>query len=135
MNSSASGKSARGFTLVELMVVVAVIAVLVLIAYPNYIAHTRKARRAQARTDLMELAQMLERTFTTDRDCTTFALPASRAHSPRDGVPKYDIALAPLTRTTFTLTATPLADQRADPCGTLTLTHTGARTPAGNDCW
>jgi type IV pilus assembly protein PilE len=135
MNSAAYGKNARGFTLLELMIVVAVIAILALIAYPNYIAHTRKARRAQARTDLMELAQMLERTFTTDRDYTKFALPASHAHSPRDGAPRYDIMLAPLTRTTFTLTATPLADQRADPCGTLTLTHTGARTPAGNNCW
>lgn len=125
----------RGFTLIELMVVVAIIAILALLAYPSYVAHVRKARRAQARTDLMEVAQMLERTFTTDRDYTRFVLSGSLTHSPRDGAPKYDITLAPLTRTTFTLTASPLGDQTRDPCGVLTLTHTGKRTPVRDGCW
>lgn len=125
----------RGFTLIELMVVVAIIALLALIAYPSYNAHVRKARRAQARTDLMEIAQMLERTFTTDRDYTRFAMVEALKHSPRDGAPRYDIALAPLTRTTFTLTAAPLGDQVKDPCGVLTLTHTGKRLPVRDNCW
>lgn len=135
MNKATIRQRIRGFTLIELMVVVAIIAILALIAYPSYIAHVRKARRAQARTDLMEIAQMLERTFTTDRDYTRFALPAALSRSPRDGEVKYDIVVGALTRTNFTLTATPRGDQRKDPCGTLTLAHTGARTPAGNNCW
>ena len=135
MNKRIFFHPSRGFTLIELMVVVAVVAILSLVAYPNYNAYVRKARRAQAKADLMALAQTLERTFTTDRDYTKFALSGTLNQSPHNGTPRYDIALAPLTRTTFTLTATPRGDQRADPCGTLTLAHTGARTPAGDKCW
>lgn len=135
MNNAFSSRPHRGFTLIELMVVVAIVAILALLAYPSYIAHVRKARRAQAKTDLMEIAQMLERTFTTDRDYTRFALSAALTRSPRDGAAKYTIALGSLTRTGFTLTASPLGDQTKDPCGVLTLTHTGRRTPPGDKCW
>jgi type IV pilus assembly protein PilE len=135
MNKNTYFARARGFTLIELMVVVAVIAILALIAYPSYVAHVRKARRTQAKTDLMEIAQLLERTFTTDRDYTKFALTAALGQSPHVGERRYDIALSPLTRTTFTLTASPVGDQGKDPCGVLTLTHTGRRTPAGDKCW
>ena len=53
----------RGFTLIELMIVVAIVAILAAIAYPSYQEHVRKTRRAQAKTDMMETVQQLERRF------------------------------------------------------------------------
>ena len=61
---SASFKHAKGFTLIELMIVVAVVAILATIAMPSYQEHVRKSRRAQAKADLVELAQQLERHHT-----------------------------------------------------------------------
>ena len=57
---------ARGFTLIELMIVIAVIAVLTALAYPAYQDQVRKSRRAQAKADLVEYAQGAERYFTAN---------------------------------------------------------------------
>ena len=54
----------RGFTLIELMIVVAVIAVLAAIAYPSYQDSVRKGRRGEAKSELVTLAQARERCFT-----------------------------------------------------------------------
>ncbi|MDW7601742.1 prepilin-type N-terminal cleavage/methylation domain-containing protein, partial [Stenotrophomonas maltophilia] len=62
--SFAAGRLARGFTLIELMIVVAVVAILAAIAYPSYSEHVRKSRRAQAKADLVEYAQLAERFHT-----------------------------------------------------------------------
>lgn len=58
----------RGFTLVELMIVVAIVAILAAIAYPSYTEYVRKGRRAEARTALTELLQQQER-YLTQRNC------------------------------------------------------------------
>lgn len=59
---------ARGFTLIELMIVVAVVAILAALAYPAYTSSVLKGKRAQARTALAELMQQQER-FMTQRNC------------------------------------------------------------------
>ena len=76
----------RGFTLIELMIVVVIIAVLAMIAYPSYQEQVRKSRRNQAKADLMELTQALERKFTADRDYSTPAFTFPMTKSPRDAV-------------------------------------------------
>lgn len=128
----------RGFTLIELMIVVAVIGVLAIIAVPAYNEQVRKTRRAQARSDTMALVQALERFHTANN--TYNGYPPAAVNSPADGTAFYTITPSDLTATTYTLTATPVpgSDQANDRCGELTINHAGVKTselltPA--ECW
>lgn len=125
----------RGFTLLELMIVVAVIAILAAIAFPAYQQHVRTGRRAQAKADLMEVSQLLERQFTADRDYRLFVLNPPLDRSPRVGDTYYRLSLVAVTRTAYTLRAEPEGTQTIDACATLTVSQTGARTPATGHCW
>ncbi len=127
-------KSAAGFTLVELMIAVVIVAILTMIAYPSYLDQVRQTRRSMAQGDLMELASFMERYFTENNTYTGAALPF--AQSPKTGTSYYTLTLpgGSLTATAYVLTATPVGDQAADLCGTMTLAQTGAKTPTTN-CW
>lgn len=127
-----------GFTLIELMIVVAVVAILASIALPAYNDSIRKGRRGQAKADLVELAQTLERHYTVhgrydaDRDGTAYALPFTS--SPKTGTAFYTLAANPArTATTFTLTAVPVAGtgQASDTCGTLSINQAGTKSATG----
>lgn len=72
-----------GFTLIELMITVAVVAILAAVAVPTYQDQVRKSRRAQAKADLVEYSQMAERFHTVQNTYQGFALPSTR--SPREG--------------------------------------------------
>ena len=142
--SPAQSRFARGFTLIELMVVVAVVAILAAIAYPSYQDSVRKSRRAQAKADLVEFAQRFERHHTVNNTYATFwtaaNVPAAARVSPTTAgaVVAYDISVRDVGANTFTLVAAPRAGspQAKDTrCGTLTLTNTGAKSAAANDCW
>lgn len=129
-----------GFTLIELMIVVAVVAILAAIAYPSYVDHVRKSRRAQAKADLVELAQLAERHHTVSNSYAGFALPFER--SPRESAQTaawYEVALEPAsTQTTFTLVATAKNDQVNDRCGNLSLNQAGVKTASKGtvaECW
>lgn len=135
-----SARKANGFTLIELMIVVAVIAILAAIAYPTYQNQTRKARMGQAQADLLELAQFMERCFVSNNTYVACALPFTT--SPRNGIPYYRISFNPATtRTAFTLQAEPQPEggQNRQICGTLTLNERGvkgfAATGTQADCW
>jgi type IV pilus assembly protein PilE len=133
--------SVHGFTLIELVIVVAIIAILATIAVPGYTQHMRKARRAQAKADLLELSQLLERQYTVNRTYVGFTLPFTQ--SPRSGTPVAYTLTSPipdLARNTYALAAVPTGPQIADGCGTLTVTHTGAKGASGpsppvGGCW
>jgi len=143
------GRAARGFTLIELMVVVAIVAILVGIAVPAYQDAVRKSRRGQAKADLVELAQRAERFHTVNNSYAGFWTLVDDAdkESPRNGNgPFYDMERDGGTDTavnTFLLTATPRAgsgQENDTRCMTLTLDHAGAKNivdgsgPAA-DCW
>lgn len=128
----------RGFTLIELMIAVVIVAILASIAVPSYNESVRKSRRAQAKADLLELAQMAERHFTANTSYASFSVPDGMQESPRGGgTVAYEIT-GTTDVATFTLTATPQNAQANDRCGTLTVNQQGRRThSSGNyaECW
>lgn len=137
----------QGFTLVELMIVVAVVAILASIAYPSYQNQLQQARRADGTTELLDIASKLER-YHSEFGVYPANLVGAGANSLNladvnsdDG--HYAITIAqPAGNQTFTMTATAAATspQVADAeCGALTLTHTGVQGESGTgtpqDCW
>ncbi len=127
-----------GFTLIELMIVVAVVAILAAIAYPSYQDQIRKSRRGQAKADMVELAQLAERFHTVNNTYAGFdgTLTAPQRVSPSVG-PRvdYDLTVTGETQALFTITAAPRPPQNVDTCGTLTINQAGAKTPVDNRCW
>ncbi len=132
-----------GFTLIELMITVAIIAILAAIAYPSYQEQIRSGRRADAMAQLVTLAQAYERYFTSNNTYVGFwgTLPPEQQQSPNAGTPFY-LLTAVEARTSFTITATRQAagGQIEDRCGDLTLTHAGTRGIVGgtatlDQCW
>lgn len=124
-----------GFTLIELMVVVAIVAILVSIALPSYQESVRKGRRGQAKADLVDVAQQAERYRTVNSTYGGFTL--TNTNSPATGDVAYVLAMNVAEGgATFTATATPVAGtaQADDRCGVLTINQAGSRWHAsGND--
>ncbi|MGY0611130.1 type IV pilin protein [Luteimonas sp. A501] len=125
-----TGSRSMGFTLIELMVTVAIVAILAAIAVPNYQEQVRKARRGQAQADLVELAQRAERHHTVNNTYETFWATVEPQVSPRDGTAYYNLNMRTPTANTFVLTATPISTtpQVKDRCGTMTMNQASVKT-------
>ncbi len=136
----------RGFTLMELVIALAIVGILAAIALPGYQSYARRAARSEAKADLLEDAQFLERNFTEanryDRNAAGNPISLPITQSPRTGTAKYSITASTPTQTTFTLQAAPVSGgpMSGDPCGTLTLNHLGQKGVTGasrsvSECW
>lgn len=145
------GKPARkpsGFTLIELMVVVALVALLLSIAVPGYSAQIRRANRTEAKTALLGVASAQERflfSFGRYSESLTGAVGNSRVSglaladttkSGDDDNAYYDMSLeVEPGGLGYEVSAFPQGSQTVDDCGTLRLTHSGERGADAEGCW
>lgn len=155
----------NGFTLVEMLIAVAIVGILAAIAIPSYQESVRKTRRADAEGALLAFANAMERHYTVNNTyCETgpafssAAVAAANTCAPGGGndiglaagngfiyIPPsntstyYEISIAAATATTYTLLADPIGDQAPDRCGNLTLTSVGAKgfdaPGTAMECW
>ena len=144
--SSSRPARAGGFTLIELMVVLTVIGVLSAIAYPSYAEYLLRGHRAEAKGQLLEAAQFMQRFYAVhdrydrQRDGAAVALPAGLQQAPARGSARYNIVVSTVSMTTYTLEARPVGSFSGDPCGVLVLNGLGQRdvragTRASAECW
>jgi type IV pilus assembly protein PilE len=143
----------KGFTLIELMITVAIVGILAAIAYPSYQEQVRSSRRAECGGALLGLANAMERHFTTNNSYLGAGTTAGNTGAPTiyntqcpidGGTATYNLTINAVTQTTYTLNAAPIGGgpQANDKCGTFTLTSIGAKNITGqhsgitpNDCW
>jgi type IV pilus assembly protein PilE len=144
----------NAFTLIELMVTVAIVGILASIAYPTYQDSVMKSRRADAKGVLLGLANAMERYYTVNNtylgaggtDGSHADTGAPRIYSTTSpiggGAAYYNLTISAATASTYTLNAEPTGVQDSDKCGTLTLTHTNEKGVVGahtgitaTDCW
>lgn len=135
-------RDASGFTLIEVMITVAIVAILSAIALPSYQEYVRRSHRAEARAGLQQAATWMERAATAQGVYPlTAAFPDSLKSVPSK---RYTIGLNSTDGAIWTLTASRVAGsaQVNDKCGSYTLTNTGLRGLTNNadgttvlDCW
>jgi type IV pilus assembly protein PilE len=133
---SLAPKKSRGFTLIELMITVAIMAILAAIAFPAFESQTRKSNRAAAQAAMMDIANKQAFYLTSQREYASgpgayAMLYGAGAVLPAEVTKFYTFAYAAdnlATPPTFTITAAPVAGTKQVKDGTLILSNTGTKT-------
>ncbi|MEJ2060202.1 MAG: type IV pilin protein [Gammaproteobacteria bacterium] len=145
----------HGFTLIELMTVVAILSLISIVAVPAYLNYARKAKRTDAVTLLQEAASKQERYYTTNNSYAKSMSQLGYSSDPVSTSSKaYTVSVTNVTPAgctglaganacfTYTLTAAPVGSQGNDDCGSFTLNYLGTKGLQGNspsvtvqDCW
>lgn len=120
----------RGFSLVELLIVVAIIAILAVIAYPSYSQYKIKTNRAEMQTEMMSIAQRLQSYYVANHNYTTVTLGGLgfSTEYPTDGNPMYQLSLVAASQT-WELQATPKTETIQKDDGVILLNEKGQK------CW
>ncbi|AIY43275.1 Type IV pilus biogenesis protein PilE [Collimonas arenae] len=129
----------RGFTLIEVMITVAVVAILAAVAVPNYTQYVQRGNRAQATATLLKYANWMQQQYTINNSYLSGGKPLSLPTWGDIGS-KYTFSVSDSNASSFTLQAVPVTN---DKCGTFLLDSTGkrstdkAKAPAATaaDCW
>lgn len=124
----------HGFTLIELMVAVAVVAILATIALPSYTEYVKRGTRADAQSFLMEVALRQQQRL-VDRRAYAATITDLGMSVPTSISGKYTVSMSAPAAVppNFTITAAPQGAQSTEACGTLTVNSNGTRSPA--KCW
>lgn len=130
----------RGFTLIEVMVVVAIIGILATIAYPSYTEYVRRSQRADMLRVMMDANQFMKRYYSAQDSYVGAALPGGLNRSPSTGNIAYNIqliesgavVLTATEATTYILRATRFGAMASDRCGDLTMSQDGTQTQTNN---
>lgn len=125
-------KSALGFSLIEVMVVVAIITIIATIALPSYQEYVIKSRREAGKACLMQAVQQAERLYTNNLSYA--ALPAA-FNCDSSTAAFYSVTSANAGAKTYTLSATPRGSHSDAKCGVLSVNQAGTRSPATAGCW
>ena len=135
-------KSARrGFTLIEVLIVVGLVSVLAAAALPSYREHVRKSRRAETQAYLLSVASRQQQ-FLVDTHAFAASLSDTGVPTPSSVTAAYDLTLCATAAgvctaptQTFYLKATPKPNQTSERCGTLSIDQNGSKTPTTGTCW
>jgi type IV pilus assembly protein PilE len=140
MNTKSDFKKQQGFTLIEIMIVVAIIAIITAIAVPSYKDSVRKSNRSDAMSAMLDTQQRLERCFSTYGSYTNANCMAAVALPITSTKAHYRVNATTRTASTYVLQATPISTEQVKDlkCTTFTLDNTGKKTATGTTaatCW